>query len=655
MKTFVKNNIIILAWFPLAFLFEMYGVTFTDSSPILTTPYFLILLLSVLALIQYITNSKLAQLIITSILLVAQVFIITSFIYLYDSNGTYFEWSMVNQRNDGFGTIESLELRLEFLIPALIIAAAFIIGFAFYVAKHKKAKTLHNNVMSPLKKVVSVLLFIFSFTLIGYPIMMGTRTNTDFIQLLYGDNNNPYQEQGITGTIIYEAIKGPTVSILSANSYNEDNVDSFVYSDLTDTSDYFGVSEGNNLVLVLVESFEWYPLTMYSPEVTAQIYPNLYNFMNESIVASNFHAREKTDISEALSVISNYPTGEFINYGFERNAYPFSLPNMFKSYYNQTNTAVKVNSFHNNKATFYNRTILHNSFGFDNFYGIADMERYGVTNYWDTMTRERNLDSEAMEVMKDVMFPTDKPFFTFSLSFTMHGFYNERANLKEQGYYDLFDLHGVFPKTPVLHDNYLRTYAAALKDFDVSLGIMMNDLEQKNILDKTTVVLYSDHNTYYSNLSNYAKGIKDKFHSELYRVPLMIYDEKLASAIDANGGSREITKFTTTSDILPTLLDILGIRGWKNLYFGSSILLDNIESIIYSRAYGIFVTDKFVGFSLNNRKYAVEDFDELYKADFEERAKAHLSKLEFINKIYYTDYFANNPYLEPTQENIILI
>ncbi|MBQ4049224.1 MAG: sulfatase-like hydrolase/transferase, partial [Clostridia bacterium] len=203
-------------------------------------------------------------------------------------------------------------------------------------------------------------------------------------------------------------------------------------------------------------------------------------------------------------------------------------------------------------------------------------------------------------------------------------------------------------------DDYLRTYCATVMDFDKAIGYMMEELSSKNLLGNTTICMYSDHNTYYNNLSYHAKGIElDDFNEELYRIPCLIYDQKLRQAMVDNGetvsadnvyhSATVIDKFTTTSDLIPTLLDIFGIKGWDNLYFGSSVFTDK-ESIIYSRAYSLFVTDEFIGYSLNGELWSADNFD---KADFIARAEKHLNKLELIDKVYYGDYFDSHEYKKP--------
>lgn len=126
----------------------------------------------------------------------------------------------------------------------------------------------------------------------------------------------------------------------------------------------------------------------------------------------------------------------------------------------------------------------------------------------------------------------------------------------------------------------------------------------------------------------------------------MIYDQKLITEMHKNDQDTKISKFTTTSDIVPTVLDLFGISGWKNLYFGSSVFLPNTESIIYSRAYGIFVTDKIICYSLKNIKYISSEFTTDDKNEFILRAKIYLKKLECIDKIYYSNYFAKHIYVE---------
>lgn len=184
----------------------------------------------------------------------------------------------------------------------------------------------------------------------------------------------------------------------------------------------------------------------------------------------------------------------------------------------------------------------------------------------------------------------------------------------------------------------------AVADLDKAIGLMFSDLRKKGLLDTTTIVLTADHNTYYNRLSNYAKKIETQYNSELYRVPMIIYDKKLTKAMEGANESREIDKFTTTSDVIPTILDLFGIPGYDTLHLGSTILNKEKESIIYSRAYNIFINDKFIGYSFNNLKYEDLEATAEDKDAFKARALEHLRKLQIIDKVFYSDYFSNYEY-----------
>jgi phosphoglycerol transferase MdoB-like AlkP superfamily enzyme len=420
------------------------------------------------------------------------------------------------------------------------------------------------------------------------------------------------------------------------------DIEESIYEKRCDTSIYHGISSGNNLVMILAESFEWYPLTIYSKEQTAKIYPNLSKLMEESILCDNFYSREKTDTAESLMIVGSNPTGKYTHNDFADNSYPYSLPNLYRQQaLTEGDDDVIIKSYHQNKGSFYNRNNAHKSFGFDDLVDVDDMKKFGVVNTWDSQKRERTLDSLTMNAMKNEMFPSDQRFFTYWITFSTHGFYHERENLKE--YYELFDRLGVFPKGNQ-YENYLRTYAAAVADLDKAIGIMLDDLNRKQLLENTTIAIIADHNTYYNSLSNYAKDIDTQYNPELYRVPVILYDQKLIEAMDKAGDSRIITKFTTTSDIVPTLLDLLGIPAWDNLYLGSTIFNKERESIIYSRAYNIFINEQYIGYSLNDLKYEAPSSTTLTKSEFEAKALAHLNKLEIIDKIFYSDYFSEYRY-----------
>ena len=86
---------------------------------------------------------------------------------------------------------------------------------------------------------------------------------------------------------------------------------------------------GNMLVKAMKEE---YPNALDIPqEVLSELYPNLTEYYNQSVVMTNFHSREKTDIAETISIMGSYPTGAYVNYEFAGNTIPYTLPNTLKT------------------------------------------------------------------------------------------------------------------------------------------------------------------------------------------------------------------------------------------------------------------------------------------------------------------------------------
>ena len=655
-KEFCKKNILVFVYAVLAISFELVSIAFIGCYPFLTKPLYAALIFGILLSVLFLMRNTKMKAIFSCIFLTLQLVLDIGFVYLYDSNGTFFEWAMMNQRDDAFGTIEDLSLRWGLVATLCVLLAGFVV-LTIVLFKKVYKQDYKYKATRPTRAVIGVLLSVCALFMVLNPVINGINdSKLSYIdRFLYGEGDNKYQQLGITANAVYEFFNGTVVN--SAIDYDLDGLEEFLFEGddiYLNTSEYFGISKGNNLVYILVESFEWYAfLYNCTREQSLELYPNLNKFLGNSIYADSFYSREKTDTAEMLALLGSNPSNKYINYDFPTNSYPWSLPNMFRESVEASgNTVKQIMSFHQNTGSFYNRNELHESLGFDELIDIEDMAEYGVSNTWDegSFVGERTRDSEVIEKMRDVMFPkteAGEQYMTFWITFSMHGYYNERETFKEMGYYDKLDEVGAYPAGNGVKADYLRTYAAAVMDLDRAVGLMMEKLEANGQLDNTTIVMFADHNTYYNNLSYYAKDIEERYNSELYRIPFMIYDTKLKAAYEENEGTNVISKFTTTSDMLPTILDMFGIKGYKNLYFGTSMFVDGIESIIFSRAYGIFVTDKLICYSVKNLLYTSEGFTDEDLADFEARAKIHLEKLEYLDKVYYNDYFKTHEYVYP--------
>lgn len=648
-REWISNNKIIVVYFLFSVLIEMITVFVVESNPFISNPFISLGVLLLACGITLLVRSNTARFIICSVLLIIQAFLDLGFAVLYDMTGQYFDFGMLNLRNDAFGILESIPMNFVVFYAAVFCCIFFVIFAMRCVRRFKKVQ------YSRLEAVIYVLIIAVGISLTSITVYANNSQKVDkYDKILNNKQGSNYSGYGIIGNVINEFSKGLIFN--KTVKMDSEEIEDFIYKEVSEPTVNFGVSKDKNMIVILVESFEWfsfikndeYPMGLdLSEEDYRYLFPNITKFYDESVVVSNFHSKEKTDISETISIMGSYPTDSYVDYDYEENVMPQTIPNILKL---ETDGKIINRSFHNGFKSFYNREKTHASFGFEklmdsyDMYAISDelleSGKVSEATMHDYMNNgERNLDSEMINTCKDYMFSEDERFFTYITSITMHGIYYERENLKKH----MDKLKEVY--TPKNKNDemeaVLMNYVTTVMEFDDALGIMMKDLEDKGLLDNTTILMFGDHNSYYQQLSNYVKDIEDynteNYYTDLYKVPLMIYDKDIEHQV--------IDKFTCTSDITPTLLDLAGINYYSNMYYGHSVF-DEKESIMYSRAYGIFVGEGIVGRSMNSILYKAPTVDKEYVKYFNDEAKSVVEKIKYCDQIFYWDYFADEEHYD---------
>lgn len=656
-KKWIINNKIIAAYFLFSVFIEVITVFVVENNPVISNPLISLGILLLMCGINLLIKNNTVRFIVCSVLLVIQAILDLGFAVLYDMTGQYFDFGMLNLRNDAFGILESIPMNFIVFYAAVFCCIFFVIFAMRSVKRFKKVE------YSKLESLIYVLVIVAGISLTSITVYANNSQKVDkYDKLLNNKQGSNYSSYGIIGNVINEFSKGFIFN--KTAKMDSEFIDDFIYKEVSKPTVNFGVCKDKNMIVILVESFEWfsfikndeYPNGLdLSEEDYRYLFPNLTKFYDESVVVNNFHSKEKTDISETISIMGSYPTDSYVDYDYEENVMPQTVPNILKL---ETDGDIVNMSFHNGFKSFYNREKTHASFGFEklldsyDMYDISDeLVKSGkvsdVTMHDYMNEGERNLDSEMVNTCKDYMFSKDKRFFTYITTITMHGMYYERDNLKK--HMDKFnEVYKAKDKNDKM-EAILMNYVTTVMEFDDALGIMMKDLEDKGILDNTTILMFGDHNSYYQQLSNYVKDIEDydteNYYPDLYKVPLMIYDKDL--------GHQVIDKFTCTSDIVPTLLDLAGINYYSNMYYGHSVF-DERESVMYSRAYGIFVGEGIVGRSINSILYKAPTVKKEYVNYFNDEAKNVVEKIKYCDQIFYWDYFADennyNRFVEKMRE-----
>ena len=356
----------------------------------------------------------------------------------------------------------------------------------------------------------------------------------------------------------------------------------------------------DNLMVVLCESLDWYGI---DPYLTPTLYSLAYGKDENALGFSNFYGRNRTNISEGITLLGSMPRNTLL-YNAKSKGYTFdyTLPKLFKS--TATNLVTKTQYVHENTDTFYSRNVTHgqDGIGFDEIYSWED-----YTGDYDFSWKHWVEDYEFSQNKIDRMFPTDcDRFLTYYTTISTHGpFTKDQPNLEK--YYSVIDANWdrlslwmndteggnyPLPAGDELAIKMFKRYKAGIIDFDRTIKMWIEELKERGLHEKTTILFFADHNSYYSNLCYRMKGVKKTDFSNTYinNIPLFIYSPHLAK--ENGNGINDV--YCNTYDVLPTICDLYGMPTNDTLFQGYSIFSDNIkDSLFSSNLNGMFTKDIF--------------------------------------------------------------
>lgn len=385
------------------------------------------------------------------------------------------------------------------------------------------------------------------------------------------------------------------------------------------SSNVFGVAEDENVLVVMMESLEWYGFSdgeLNSRVFSSELTPNIYNLMCDGVVGTDFFAKSKTNISEGIGIMGSYPIGKYMTQvatSRTEDYFGFTLPNILSA------RGYDTGYYHAHDSSFFDRGTTLSHVGFDHLFFGDDA--WGYTIQWQEWAKESDFVWAAIE--EGDLIPEGKKFYNFYTSLTTHGSYKDE---KSSGYGDRQDEEyraKLFASTWYQNAKknysddieYLTNYMLGVIGLDEAIGVMVQTLKARGIYDDTTIILYSDHNAYYESISNTIKQVSYGNYSdtELNTIPLIIKSKGLTDAIDSLGYKyyndegryselanlngvlgradrygnlmtngqpfRSTDRFCSAYDIVPTLLDLLGISYNTRIYPGNSLFAELDETI----------------------------------------------------------------------------
>ena len=387
---------------------------------------------------------------------------------------------------------------------------------------------------------------------------------------------------------IYDRIGGASGKRAALDDYYESKA---VDSD-NGMTDLF---EGKNLILIQLEAIDtWMINEVCMPTLTALKQDSLdcvNHYAPMYLAAGTFNTENIVN----TGLVSPFVGGS--NAIYTRNNYPLSLPNLFRA------KGYTANSFHNSRGEVYDRATTHLNWGYQTYFSGTDLGMPDI-----------DFDTNFM-CGYDKIVPTDEPFVSFIITYSGHGAYE--GSSVSAAYCDKFA--ALLPENT--DEMVIHAYAHAYET-DLFIKALVEQLDADGRLDDTVLAFYSDHYNYYvldDTIVMDQKGVYDQ--NLIQSTAFFIYSKGLSA--------EQVTKVTSTIDILPTLVNLFGLDTDGRYYVGNDVFSENGGYVIF-KDYSWFDGTVY-------SKAVAENFDTDYIQNMNEEVSQRLNNSwDTVN----LDYFA---------------
>lgn len=524
--------------------------SWSNGSPNLYTFSYIIIFLVLI----YFVPLKKRKIFYTILLIIEMVLLISQSIH-YEILGRFYGASDLINLNEGSSYFLNSFSYLNPLMLFVIASALLFYLIANQIShKIKKVDFKYNNIVIIFLAITTICsLRVFAdYKLAGYDPTLGDYYNSVNFRFIYDNYDDNNKSLFVSGLFEY-TLRNPYIYLKKEKKINSSEKKTYVDNYISENklenndNDYTGIFENKNLIYIMLESVDnWL--------VNKDDMPNLYKLSKEGIDFKNRYSVQSgsgyTLNTEFALNTGFYSTKNIAAYEYANNDFSASLPNMFK------NKGYTVNSIHANSGTYYSRTNLHNSFGYENHYDLDYIIK--LTGKDNDYKNDYNLVKEPKVL--DLMLPLDNKFVTFFTTYSVHLPYqnNEFCDLK-------------FKDKKYTEIECIKYLASITDDM---IGKLVDELKVRNLYDDTVIVVASDHHIYgYSDKKELhkLKGTDDV--NLIENVPFIIWSSDLKA--------EENEKYLGTADIPVTLFNMFNIDYEPNNYLGTDIFDEGYENYVF--------------------------------------------------------------------------
>jgi len=478
---------------------------------------------------------------------------------------------------EGLQYVASIIPCFDYTMGFIALCNIFILIAVNKLLKDIKTRSNHYN-----KLIIFLLLvFIVSFRLVAY-VSLGYETKDTSLQNkyetnynakdIYNDYINPNTSMYVSGLYEYglrTAYKYfyNLITIDKGALKEEIDVYNSLYNYPLENNDYTGIFKDKNVIYVLMESVDSWAIdddtmpTLNKLKKTGLNFTNRYSpfFNGGQTINSEF------SMNTGLYAITDYDT----IFDIDTVDYNYSIANVLKK------NGYSVNSFHANTGKFYNRREFHKLLGYDNHYSAVDLQKEHKLDKNKNYFVDSNFISD--EYLSNLVLNKDSKFLSFITTYSGHLDYNKFNKVFKE-------TEGSIPNKYDYEEEYI--YRTLVNDTDKFLKVLIEKLENTGLIDNTVLVLVADHYSYGYSDSEYVankKGVNNDPKS-LQNTPVIIWSKDIEH--------KNINTIMDTADILPTLLNMLGIEYNPMNYIGEDVFSNYHDNFIWFSDGSIFSDNK---------------------------------------------------------------
>lgn len=540
-------------------------------------------------------KKRIGKIIYLVINLIFLIVFLTNNVY-YSMTKTFFDFSLLESASEGSPYIMDTLLNTNLLV---YISCIFIIVLTLYVLKYIPYKTKNNY------RVLSITFLVFLVMHLLTPLTLGkaykelTWSSWRNPRNIYNSFNDNNKSMKISGLYEY-TIRNFYITFLKTeeqeNSEDITFLDDSYIKNTDNFNKYTGLFKDKNLIFIQFEGLDDWLLT---EETT----PTIYSMLNNSIVFNNHYSYYNgggSTFNSEFAVNTGFitPLSYTQNaYTFNKNSFPYSMANLFK------NIGYTINAFHMNTGEYYSRTTNYQNWGYDNYYGLIDINDFKDETY----RLDRNL--ILNEKFNELLFNKDpnEKFVDYIITYSGHlPFTNTKGVCKMLYEEDINNLLLENPDNdyPFEEMSELDCIRRQAKETDYMMKLLLQKLEENNLLDNTVIVAFTDHYLYTIEDKTILDTYKETSNNLINKTPFFIWSKDMKQT--------KVNKVTSQLNILPTTLNLFGIEYSSNNYIGTDALSQNYEGIVFFSDYSWFDGNVYVenGEVINNKYISESSLEE---------------------------------------------